>query len=147
MFFFVVVLSVVGCSTTPVNPPADTDAAKTAVASGPDLVIEELGIEIVALRETAEGHMLDFRFRVLDAEKCKPFFDKKIKPALFDQKSGKNLQVPVTAKLGPMRPTSKNPPRVGTTYWMFFGNPGLVKAGDKVTIVLGDHRIEDLIVE
>jgi hypothetical protein len=31
---------------------------------------------------------------------------------------------------------------------MFFGNAGdLVKTGDKVTIVIGDFQVEDLIVE
>jgi hypothetical protein len=31
---------------------------------------------------------------------------------------------------------------------MFFGNGGdLVKKGDKVTVVIGDYRVENLIVE
>lgn len=107
---------------------------------------ERFGIEFVALRDTAAGHMLDFRFRVVDLENALPFFREDVKPYLIDQKSGKSLNVPVPAKLGPMRPTGRNP-KEGVTYWMFFGNPGLVKPGDSVTIVIGDYRLENLVVE
>ena len=56
------------------------------------------------------------------------------------------LAVPETAKLGPLR--NSNIPQEGRIYWMFFGNAGkLVEAGDKVTVVIGDFRVEDLVVE
>jgi hypothetical protein len=65
---------------------------------------------------------------------------------LVHQASGKVLAVPVTAKVGPLR--NSNAPLEGRTYWMFFGNAGdLVQAGDKATVVIGDFRAEDLIVE
>jgi len=106
-----------------------------------------LGIEILGLRLTAAGHMLDFRFRVVEPEKAMPLFRKEIKPYLTDQASGLSLTVPVPAKVGPMRPTSGNP-ETGRSYFIFFGNPGrFVKAENLVTVVVGDHRIEDLIVE
>ena len=104
------------------------------------------GIEVVALRYSAAGHMLDFRFRVVDSDKAMPFFREDIKPYLVDKATGKSLDVPVPSKLGPARPTGRNP-KLGITYWMFFGNPGLVKPGDQVTIVVGDYKLEDLIVE
>lgn len=107
---------------------------------------ELYGIEVVALRYSAAGHMLDFRFRVVDLDKAMQFFREDIKPYLVDKTSGKILVVPVPAKLGPARPTGRNP-KLGITYWMFFGNPGLVKRGDQVTIVVGDYKLEDLIVE
>jgi hypothetical protein len=108
---------------------------------------EELGIEVVAIRRTAAGSMLDFRFKVLDKEKSMPFFKREIKPHLIDQKTGAALEVPVPAKGGPMRPTSRDP-REGVTYFMLFANPGrFVKPGNPVTIVIGDIRIENLIVE
>ena len=107
---------------------------------------EKWGVEITSLRRTAHGHMLDFRYRVLNAEKAAALFVRKTKPSLIHQASGKALAVPNTAKLGPLR--NSNIPKAGRIYWMFFGNAGdLVKAGDKVTLVIGDFRAEDLVVE
>ncbi|PNU18928.1 hypothetical protein C2E25_14970 [Geothermobacter hydrogeniphilus] len=114
---------------------------------GPDGELSELGVAITALRLTAEGHMIDFRFRVLDAEKAKPLFTKKNKFYLVDDKTGKALKVPVPAKLGPMRPSTKNPPQVGVVYWIFFGNTGLIRSGSRVTVALGDYRVQGLTIE
>ena len=39
-------------------------------------------------------------------------------------------------------------PQEGKIYWMFFGNAGyLVKAGDIVTVVIGEFMVENLVVE
>lgn len=114
---------------------------------GPDGLLEALGVKVVALRPTAEGHMIDFRFKVVDAKKAQPFFEKKNRIYLVDDASGKALDVPVPAKLGPMRPSTKNPPKEGVVYWIFFGNTGLIHSGSKVTVALGDYRIQGLTVE
>ena len=107
---------------------------------------EKWGIELVAMRCTAYGHMLDFRYRVLDAEKAAPLFVRKTKPYLIHQGSGKALAVPNTAKLSSLR--NSNIPQQGRTYWMFFGNShGVVKKGDKVTVAIGDFRATDIEVE
>ena len=107
---------------------------------------EKWGIELVAMRSTAVGHMIDFRYRVLDAEKAAPLFVRKTKPYLIHQASGKALAVPNTAKLGSLR--NSNIPQQGRTYWMFFGNShGLIQIGDKVTVAIGDFRATDIEVE
>jgi len=104
------------------------------------------GIEITALRLTAADRMIDFRYKVLDAEKATPLFKRENKPYLIDEATGKVLSVPAPAKVGPLR--NSNPPKEGRIYWMFFGNGGnLVKKGDKVTIKIGDFRADKLIVE
>lgn len=103
------------------------------------------GVQIVGIRRTAAGHMLDFRYRVVDSKKAAPLFVRQTKPYLIDQASGKSLVVPNLAKVGPLR--SSNQPQEGRTYWMFFGNPGLVKVGSKVTVVIGDFRAENIKVE
>ncbi len=103
---------------------------------------EQWGIEITALRLTAAGHMIDFRYRVLDAEKAGPLFVRQIKPYLVHHASGKTLAVPNTAKIGTLR--NSNTPKENRIYWMFFGNKGLVKKGDKVSIVIGDFKAESL---
>lgn len=104
------------------------------------------GIQVVSLRTSAAGNMIDFRYRVLDAGKAGSLFVREIKPYLIHQKTGKVLAVPVTAKVGPLRSTNK--PRQDRIYWMFFGNKTkLVQPGDKVTVAMGKFRVEDLIVE
>ncbi len=104
------------------------------------------GIQIRGIRLTAAGHMLDFRFRVDDPDKAAPLFERRTKPYLISQSSGDRLEVPRPPKVGPLR--SSNPPMAGRVYWMFFGNPGKrVKAGDKVTVVIGEFKAENLTVE
>ena len=117
----------------------------TADAEAVDLA-EQWGIEVTSIRLSTHDHMIDYRYRVLDAEKAADLFKRQIKPHLIHQETGKVLAVPETAKLGPLR--NSNIPQDGRIYWMFFGNAGkLVKAGDKVTVVIGEFRVEDLIVE
>jgi hypothetical protein len=108
---------------------------------------EPWGIRVIGIRRTAADYMLDFRFRMLDPEKAAAIMDRKIKPHLIVEKSGHIVQVPVSAKIGPLRQSPKFA-KVDRNYFMFFANPGReVKAGDKVTVVIGDFKAEHLIVE
>lgn len=103
------------------------------------------GIEVTRLHLTANGYMVDFRYRVLDAKKAQDLFSRQNKPYLIDQASGKVVAVPNIGKVGPLR--NSNMPKEGKIYWMFFDNiSGLIKTGNKVTVVIGDFRAEDLVV-
>lgn len=107
---------------------------------------ETWGIEVSSIRLTAHNHMIDYRYRVLDADKAADLFKRQIKPQLIHQETGRVLAVPDTAKVGPLR--NSNTPQNNRIYWMFFGNAGnLVKAGDKVTVIIGDFVVKDLVVE
>lgn len=118
------------------------DPGKRSTAEG---LTEQWGIEITSLRMTAEGHMIDFRYRVLDAKKAETLFARENKPYLIDEASQKVLSVPTTAKIGPLRTSGDI--KEGSIYWMFFANtPGLVKPGSMVTVVIGDFRAEHLVV-
>ena len=104
------------------------------------------GVEVMDVRQTAAGYMLEFRYRVLDAEKAKPLFERRTKPVLSHAESGAKLVVPTPAKTGALR--NSNPPIAGRTYWMFFANPGkLVKPGNHVSVEIGEFRAGDLIVQ
>jgi hypothetical protein len=106
-----------------------------------------LGIESVAIRQTSAGYMLDYRYRVLDPVLAADMLDRRIKPYLLHEASGKVLAVPVTAKVGPLRQSTLKP-EAGRSYFMMFGNAGkLVQVGDKVSLIIGEHRIEHLTVE
>jgi hypothetical protein len=131
-----------GSRVMPEAAPADA-----AEAADPSVQLAETwGVEVASIRLTAHKHMIDYRYRVLDPAKAGDLFKRQIKPQLIHQETGRVLAVPDTAKVGPLR--NSNTPQEGKIYWMFFGNAGnLVKSGDKVTVVIGDFRVEDLVVE
>ena len=133
----------------PTNPPTaatgateDGEAAK-GEETNPNA---EWGIEITSVRLTANDHMIDFRYRVLDADKAKELFVRQNKPRMVHHETGLVLSVPETAKVGPLR--NSNMPKEGKIYWMFFGNAGkLVKPGDTVTVTIGEFEVDDIVVE
>jgi hypothetical protein len=107
---------------------------------------EKWGLKIVAVRLTSAGSLLDFRYRVIDPEKVSPLLDRNAKPYLVDQASGVRLSVPNMPKVGSLR--AKGKPETDRVYFILFGNSrGLVKKGSKVTVVVGDFKAEDLVVE
>jgi len=104
------------------------------------------GVEVMNVRQTAAGYMLEFRYKVLDAEKAKPLFERRTRPVLIHAETGAKLIVPTPAKTGALR--NSNLPLAGRTYWMFFANPGkLVKPGEHVSIEIGEFRVDGLIVQ
>jgi hypothetical protein len=123
---------------------AQTSASTTLPSR--DSLSKEWGIEIIGLRRSAGGYMLDFRYKVLDPEKAAGLFKREDKPYLIDQASGRKFLVPNPPKVGPMRTSNK--PQANRNYFVMFGNPGtFIQSGNKVTIVIGDFRVEDLVVE
>lgn len=122
---------------------AAADASSAAVVPDSE---KNFGIKVVSLRPTAGGRMLDLRFRVVDPEKAKAVLNKSKRAYLLDGNTGKTLPVPVT-KAGAMRQTTLNPEK-DRVYFMLFANPGgLVKEGGSVSLVIGDFRKDDIIVE
>ncbi len=149
---FLFLAPVLTCSSASAAAPSGEPAVETAAAAAPVAEAEAMdlaaqwGIEVTSIRMSTHDHMIDYHYRVLDADKAADLFKRQIKPHLIHQETGKVLAVPETAKLGPLR--NSNIPQEGKIYWMFFGNAGkLVKAGDKVTVVIGEFRVEDLVVE
>ena len=106
----------------------------------------EWGIEILFVRQTSAGYMLEFRYKVLDPEKAKPLFERQVKPMLTHVDSGAKFIVPTPAKTGALR--NSNPPLADHTYWMFFANPAqYVKPGDLVSIDIGEFVASNIVVE
>src|SRR2546423_5186191 len=104
------------------------------------------GIDNLKVRRTASGNLIRFSYRVTDAERAKGLGDKQAKPYLISQRSRAVLQVPVMDKVGQLR--QAGPPRAGQEYWMVFSNKGdVVKAGERVSVVIGSYRFDGLLVE
>jgi hypothetical protein len=116
-------------------------------------VIEEtFGIVPLGIRLTAAGYALDFRYRVLDAEKAVPLLVRRHSPhpKVTVEKSGAVLRVPSSEKVGSMRQSVgiESQVRAGRNYFVLFANPGRhVKPGDRVTIEIGDFRQEHVTVQ
>lgn len=144
-----------GCSssTSSNDAAAPTDTGSTAeLQPRPAMVVgpegelaEQWGVEVVALRNTAAGYMLDFRYKVLDPDKAAPLFERANKPFVIHHDSGARMEVHNPAKTGPLRPT--NLPEAGRIYFIFFSNArGVVQPGDLVTVEIGEFSA-DVIVE
>ena len=107
------------------------------------------GMEVVAIRLSAGGSMIDFRYRVVDPDKAAFLTDRNLAAYLVDQESGRALEIPTTAKVGPLRQTTPNAkPEEGRVYFMLFGNPGRsIQSGSKMTLAIGDVKIKNLVVQ
>jgi hypothetical protein len=104
------------------------------------------GIEALSVKWAESGEMIRFSWRVVDPERAAVLNDKKIEPSLIDPKAGVSLVVPVLDKIGQMRQSA--PPEAGQSYWMAFSNKGrFVKRGDRVDVVIGPFRAENLAVD
>jgi hypothetical protein len=127
----------------------DRGAKQDSKASQPDeisVLEERWGVKVLGIRLTAYDHMLDFRFRIIDPEKASVLLSKQTQVYAIDQATGSKLSVPRT-RLGPMRQTGVKPP-ANRDYIFLFGNSGkVVKQGSYVTVVIGDLKLENLIVK
>ncbi|MCP4455169.1 MAG: hypothetical protein GY809_27215 [Planctomycetes bacterium] len=118
--------------------PVDSEQARK--------LAEQWGVKLISLNLTSAGFMMDFRFRVLDADKALSLFDHRIKPYVVVERSNIKLPVPMAAKVGAMRPTNRGKNiKADKNYYMIFANPDRhVKRGEKVTVIIGDFKVEHL---
>jgi hypothetical protein len=104
------------------------------------------GIDKLRVRRTASGTLVRFSYRVTDAERAQILGEKEATPHLVAPQRGVMLQVPVMEKVGQLRQTGT--PVVGKEYWMVFSNKGdVVKAGDRVDVLIGNFHADGLLVE
>jgi len=104
------------------------------------------GVDALTVRSVESGELIRFNFRVVDAVKAQPLNDKKSEPFLIDERARVKLVVPSLEKVGQLRQSST--PESGKVYWMAFSNKGgLVKRGDKVSVVIGKFRADGLVVQ
>lgn len=103
------------------------------------------GVEVIGVKPVSSGYMLAFRYRILDPDKAKSLNDRKSKAYLIDEATGTRLAVPALENVGELR--SGATPVADRNYFMIFGNPGrLVKSGSRVSIVVGNFRVDQLVV-
>lgn len=104
------------------------------------------GVDNLSVRRTASGNLLRFSYRVTDPAVAQLLGDKNTMPYLYGEASHALLEVPVMDTIGQLRQTG--PLEVGQEYWMVFSNKGhLIKAGDRVNVLIGTFHIDGLVVE
>jgi hypothetical protein len=104
------------------------------------------GVDNLSVRRTASGNLLRFSYRVTDPALAKLLGDKSTTPYLYGEANHVLLEVPVMDNIGQLRQTGAL--EVGQQYWMVFSNKGnLVKAGDRVNVLIGSFHIDGLVVQ
>jgi pyruvate/2-oxoglutarate dehydrogenase complex dihydrolipoamide acyltransferase (E2) component len=139
---------------------ADAGAERTAPASaapntpaepapGVRLVVEELGVQLVGVRLSANGYIVDVRYRVFDPEKAKPLLDRKVRPVLVDEATGKRFYVPQPPIVGSLRQTARNKViHTDRNYFILFANPDKqLQPGSLVTLYVGNQKFDNLQVD
>lgn len=148
-------LAVAACASAGRGAPAAPLASSVAAPAGPPAPApapsgdapREFGVDVLGVRSVAANHILDFRFRVVDAAKAAPLLSRRNAASLVDEESGRTLGVPVSPKIGPLRTTTARP-EVGRTYFVLFRNPGgAIPVGRRVKVMIGEFQTTDLVVE
>ena len=104
------------------------------------------GVDSLSVKWAESGELIRFSWRVLDGRKAAPINDKQSEPQLIDPQAGVSLVIPALEKVGKLRQSST--PIPGRSYWMAFSNKGRsVKRGDRVSIVIGQFRADNLVVD
>jgi hypothetical protein len=124
-------------------------SAAPALKEGPltaadaSTIAQKWGIQIESMRLASGGYMLEFRYRVLDASKAQPLFNRGTRPKLHDDASAFESVVPNPPTTGSLR--SSNDAKPGRTYFMFFANPGrFVHPGNSVTVTIGEFSVSGI---
>jgi hypothetical protein len=104
------------------------------------------GVDQLRVRLAESNQLVRFDYHVIDATKAAPLNDRASSPMLLDEAAHAVLYVPQMEKVGPLRQSMK--PQAGQVYWMVFSNKGEpVKAGHRVSVVIGSFRADGLVVQ
>lgn len=136
--------------TPPANPTAITPLATTRrpPAMSPRAIEHYQliwGVDKLDVKAVESGQMIRFSYTVLDPIKAATLNDKKVNPSLIDEQARVRLDIPTMEKVGQLRQSST--PEAGKAYWMVFSNKGgIVKPGDRVSVIIGRFKADGLYV-
>ena len=121
-----------------VRPQAAAENVPPVVT--PAGLVQKSGVRVVYVAITGAGGLVDLRYQVVDADKAASVHVRP--PELVDEETG------VVADQLLMGHQHKGVMHAGQTYYFVFNNPGnLVRRGTKVTVVLGDARLQHVPVQ
>lgn len=117
-------------------PPA-RDTAKTATTQE---IEEQWGVHVTQIGITADGGLVDFRYRVIDPDKAwRMLSNLNTVPVLIAEDS--NTLINTASSM-----TKQHDLNAGQIYFILFHNDnGAIKSGRPVTVVIGNLRLEHII--
>ena len=125
------------------NVESKSEVSKEELATTAE---KKWGILPLSIQLTAAGQLVDYRYLVIDPAKAKAIMKQGENAYLIDQASGTRLSVSRT-KSGPPSQT-RIKPIAGKIYPILFTNTAnVIKKGSKVTLVIGELRLEDIVVK
>jgi len=138
-----------GCAAPPeVSAKAPAKAPAVGEGGADSAFLNDYGIEVRGLHESAHGYILDLRFRVRDPARAALLLDGGKQVQLLDGLRNARLGVPQSPVIGGMRQTSRN--HVVYTdrdYFILFVNPGrAVQPGDALQLAVDGKRLGALTV-
>jgi hypothetical protein len=112
----------------------DPRAAQAAFA-------QETGVWIVGVAVIAGGGMVDLRYQVVDPDKSVIVHDDEYPPGLLIESTGQVVNTPY-------HDHSAFESHQGVIYHEMIMNPGgVLKTGDEITVMIGQTRLEHVIVQ
>ncbi len=103
---------------------------------------EATGVRILRVNSTAGGGMIDMRYQVVDPDKAVIVHDTKNQPSLLNEATEQAIDRPFHDH------SSRSQLRAGATYNEILVNEsGVIKPGDRVTIFIGQARLEHVVVQ
>ena len=103
-------------------------------------LVERSGVRVIRVAVTGDGGLVDLRYQVVDADKAQTVHD--LPPLLIDEATGGVVMRPW------MGHSHMNAPKLGISYFVLFENTGtLIRRGSRVTVQLGDARLEHVPVQ
>jgi len=130
------VVALLGAGGSPSAPARRGPRALPPAVSAAELA-RRSGVRVVRVAATGGGGLLDLRYQVVEPDAAVAVHDTDTPPALVDEESGRVLGQLLMGHMHHGRL------KAGLSYYLIFINPGdVVHHGARVSVVLGDARLE-----
>lgn len=123
------------------RPPASTPAASQVISAAE--LEERYGLRVRLIGVTAGGGMIDFRLKILDAEKARGFLqDPANLPRLIAAEKGTTLVAPAEG-IDEDMPWEEG----GILFFLVPNSGGAIQPGTPVSVVFGEVQLEPVIAQ
>jgi hypothetical protein len=122
--------------------PATIPASWARPAVTPAQLAQRSGVQVTEVAVSGDGGLIDLRYRVMDPDAAAALHDPSTPPAVVDERTGLVVHTLLMnhAHVGAFK--------AGVTYYLVFDNPGnLLQSGQRVSVLLGNARLEHVVLQ